>query len=59
MRARDAARAAFAAGAIDVLRLLDAERVHTEAAAVSLDIAIDAVAAAIDARLAAGEEPLP
>ncbi len=57
--ARDAARAAFAAGAIDVLRLLDAERVHAEAAAVSLDTAIDAVAAAIDARLAAGEEPLP
>jgi cobalt-zinc-cadmium efflux system outer membrane protein len=57
--ARDAARAAFTAGAIDVLRLLDAERVHAEAAAVSLDIAIDAVAAAIDARVAAGEEPLP
>jgi cobalt-zinc-cadmium efflux system outer membrane protein len=57
--ARDAARAAFAAGAIDVLRLLDAERVHTDAAAVSLDIAIDAVAAAIDARVAAGEDPLP
>ena len=57
--ARDAARAAFAAGAIDVLRLLDAERVHAEAAAVSLDITIDAVAAAIEARLAAGEDPLP
>ena len=57
--ARDAARAAFAAGAMDVLRLLDAERVHADAAAVSLDISIDAVAAAIEARLAAGEDPLP
>jgi cobalt-zinc-cadmium efflux system outer membrane protein len=57
--ARDAARAAFAAGAIDVLRLVDAERVFIDATIVSLELEFDAVAAAIDARLAAGEEPLP
>jgi len=57
--ARDAARAAFAAGAMDVLRLLDAERVFIDAALVTLELEIDAVAAVIDARLAAGEEPLP
>jgi cobalt-zinc-cadmium efflux system outer membrane protein len=57
--ARDAARAAYRAGALDVLRLVDAERVATEAALVVTDLEIDAVAAAIDARLAAGEDPLP
>jgi cobalt-zinc-cadmium efflux system outer membrane protein len=57
--ARDAARAAYRAGALDVLRLVDAERVSTEAALVAIDLEIDAVAAAIEARLAAGEEPLP
>jgi outer membrane protein TolC len=57
--ARDAARAAYHAGALDVLRLVDAERVATEAALVAIDLEIDAVAAAIEARLAAGEEPLP
>lgn len=57
--ARDAARAAFAAGAFDVLRLVDAERVFIDATIVTLELEFDAVAAAIDARLAAGEEPLP
>ena len=57
--AREAARAAFASGALDVLRLVDAERVFTDATLVAIDIEIDAVAAAIEARLAAGEEPLP
>jgi cobalt-zinc-cadmium efflux system outer membrane protein len=57
--ARDAARAAFAAGALDVLRLVDAERVFIDATLVTLELEFDAVAAAIDARLAAGEEPLP
>ena len=57
--ARDAARAAFAAGALDVLRLVDAERVFIDATIVTLELEFDAVAAAIDARLAAGEEPLP
>ncbi|MGE0360813.1 MAG: TolC family protein [Vicinamibacterales bacterium] len=57
--ARDAARAAFAAGALDVLRLVDAERVFIDASLAAIDLEIDAVAAAIEARLAAGEEPLP
>lgn len=57
--ARAAARAAFDAGALDVMRLLDAERVATDAALTTIDLDIDAIAAAIDARVAAGEDPLP
>lgn len=57
--AREAARAAFGAGALDVIRLVDAERVATEAALVATDLEIDAVEAAIETRLAAGEAPLP
>lgn len=57
--ARDAARAAFDAGALDVMRLVDAERLVIEADRVATDLAIDAVGAAIEARLSAGEEPLP
>jgi cobalt-zinc-cadmium efflux system outer membrane protein len=57
--AREAARAAYRTGALDVLRLVDAERAATDAALVATDLDLDAVAAAIDARLAAGEEPLP
>lgn len=57
--ARDAARAAFSTGVLDVLRLVDAERMFAEATLVAIDLEIDAVVAAIEARLAAGEEPLP
>lgn len=57
--ARDAARTAFAAGALDVLRLVDAERLYVDAAVAATDLDIDAVAAALEARLAAGEDPLP
>lgn len=57
--ARDAARAAFATGAGDVLRLVDAERVFADAALIAIDLETDAVVAAIEARLAAGEDPLP
>lgn len=57
--ALSAARAAFDTGAYDILRLLDAERVYTDAALVALDLEIDAVSSAIEARLAAGEAPLP
>jgi cobalt-zinc-cadmium efflux system outer membrane protein len=57
--ARDAARSAFTLGALDVLRLVDAERVYAEAALVAIDLETQAVLAAIEARLAAGEEPLP
>lgn len=59
LAARDAARAAFASGALDVMRLVDAERVYTDARLVTLDVEIDALAAAIEARLSAGEDPLP
>jgi outer membrane protein TolC len=57
--ARDAARSAFRSGVLDILRLVDAERVFTEAALVTIDLELDAVVAAIEARLAAGEDPLP
>lgn len=56
---REAARAAFASGALDVMRLVDAERVYIDARLVALDVEFDALAAAIEARLSAGEEPLP
>lgn len=59
LAARDAARAAFASGALDVMRLVDAERVYTDARLVTLEIEVDALAAAIEARLSAGEDPLP
>ncbi len=59
LAARAAARAAFATGAADILRLLDAERVAADAERLANDLEIDAVLAAIDARLAAGEDPLP
>jgi outer membrane protein TolC len=59
LAARNAARAAFAAGALDVLRLVDAERVYVDAALAAIDLASDAVAAAIETRQVAGEEPLP
>lgn len=57
--AREAARAAFGAGALDVLRLVDAERLYLDAATVAADLRIDAVAAAVEARLAVGQDPLP
>lgn len=56
---RAAAAVALAEGQVDVLRLLDAERVVREAKHVEIDARLDAVAAAIAARMAAGEEPLP
>ena len=56
---RDAARAAFREGVVDVLRLIDAERTYGDVQRAALDLHIDAVGAAIEARLALGEEPLP
>lgn len=56
---RASAEAALREGAVDVLRLLDAERVLREATHLAVDARLDAVAAAIAARLAAGEEILP
>lgn len=56
---RAAAAAALAEGEVDILRLLDAERVLRDARHLEIDARLDAVAAAIAARMAAGEEPLP
>jgi hypothetical protein len=56
---RLAARAAFVEGAGDVLRLVDAERVHAEAWLELNDVRLDAVLAVITLRLSRSEEPLP
>jgi len=56
---RAAAAAALVEGQVDILRVLDAERVLREARHLEIDARLDAVAAAIAARMAAGEEPLP
>lgn len=56
---RAAAHVAFDEGAVDVLRLIDAERVHAEVARTALDLQLEATSAAIEARLALAEEPLP
>lgn len=57
--ARTAIRAAFGSGTADILSLLDAERVAADAERMALDLEVDAIRAAIEARLAAGEDPLP
>jgi cobalt-zinc-cadmium efflux system outer membrane protein len=57
--AREAARAAYRAGALDVLRVVDAERVATDVALVVGDLEVEAVMAAIEAQLAGGEVPQP
>jgi cobalt-zinc-cadmium efflux system outer membrane protein len=57
--AREAALAAFQSGAIDMVRLLDAERMALDAALIALQLEIDSVVAAIDARVAMGESLLP
>ncbi|MGE3275014.1 MAG: TolC family protein [Vicinamibacterales bacterium] len=57
--ARDAARSAFLSGAIDLVALLDAERAHTDARIAADTLQFDAWQAAVTARLAAGEDPLP
>lgn len=57
--ARSAARAAFDSGAGDLLRVVDAERTHTETQLVLIDLATESVLAAIEARLAGAESPLP
>lgn len=53
--ARRAARTSFREGAGDVLRYLDAERVHADAARAAIDVRVGAAMAAIRARVAAGE----
>ncbi len=54
--ARTAARSAFREGAADILNLVDAERVYLEAQREALELRLDAVASAVEARLALGQE---
>jgi cobalt-zinc-cadmium efflux system outer membrane protein len=56
---RTAARVAFEEGAVDVLKLIDAERVYADVNRIVLDLQLEATSAAIEARIALGEEPLP
>lgn len=53
---RVAARSAFREGAADILNLVDAERVYLEARREALLVRLDALAAAIEARVLLGEE---
>jgi cobalt-zinc-cadmium efflux system outer membrane protein len=56
---RRAARAAFREGAADVLKLIDAERVYTEVHRAAIELRLDALLTAIEARFAIGEEAIP
>ena len=53
---RTAARSAFREGATDILVLVDAERVYVEARREAVQLKLDAMAAALEARLLLGEE---
>jgi outer membrane protein, heavy metal efflux system len=53
---RVAARSAFREGAADILTLVDAERVYLDARREALLLRLDALAAAIEARVLLGEE---
>jgi cobalt-zinc-cadmium efflux system outer membrane protein len=57
--ARRSALAAFREGAVDVLRVVDAERTHTDARREALDISVETFLASCRARQAAGLEALP
>ncbi len=56
---RNAARASFQEGSTDVLRLIDAERVHSDVRRAALELRLEALVAAIEARFAIGEETIP
>ncbi len=56
---RNSARAAFREGAVDVLKLIDAERVYAEVRRTALELRLEALLATIEARFALGEETLP
>jgi outer membrane protein, heavy metal efflux system len=53
---RTAARSAFREGATDILLLVDAERVYVDARREAVQLRLDAIAAALEARLLLGEE---
>jgi cobalt-zinc-cadmium efflux system outer membrane protein len=57
--AQRAARAAFREGTGDALALVDADRVYLDTQREALAVQLDAATAAIRARLALGEDPLP
>ncbi len=56
---RNAARATFREGTTDVLKLIDAERIYADVQRAALELRLDALAAALEARFALGEESLP
>jgi cobalt-zinc-cadmium efflux system outer membrane protein len=56
---RNAALASFSEGHTDVLRLLDAERVYGDVRRTILELRLDALAAALEARFALGQEMTP
>jgi cobalt-zinc-cadmium efflux system outer membrane protein len=58
-RVRNAARSAFKEGGTDLMRVIDAERVYGDVQRAAVDLRLDAVVAAIEARFAAGEETIP
>jgi cobalt-zinc-cadmium efflux system outer membrane protein len=53
---RTAARSAFREGSTDILVLVDAERVYVDARREAVQLKLDAVAAALEARVLLGEE---
>jgi outer membrane protein TolC len=57
--ARLSAITAFSEGAVEVLRVVDAERTHADARREALDLAVEAFLTSCRARLAAGLEALP
>ena len=56
---RNAALVSFIEGRSDVLRLLDAQRVYADVRRTILELRLDAIAAALEARFALGEEMMP
>ncbi|MDE3156520.1 MAG: TolC family protein, partial [Acidobacteriota bacterium] len=56
---RTSARTAFEEGAVDLLTLVDAERVYADARREALDLKLDAFLSAVESRLALGQEDLP
>ena len=56
---RRAARSAFSEGATDVLKLIDAERVYADVRRVAVELRLDALMTALEARFAVGEETIP
>lgn len=57
--ARLSAITAFSEGAVEVLRVVDAERTHADARREALDLAVEAFLTSCRARLAAGLEAIP